>query len=360
MSDRELRTPISEQILAEACGWFIDCNEGEHDAAGRERFNEWLRRSPVHVQAYMEIAAAWEDSAGLRGAQASDPTTLVEQAVAETNVVPFDPQNTEQRETATPTRSSDVSSPSEPRAPRWASGKRVSWLLFAVAASALVAVGIAFLNQRATYITGIGEQRSIVLDDGSTVELDARSELRVHFSQTERTVDLIDGQALFQVKTDAGRPFVVVSSATRVQAVGTQFDVYRKAAGTTVTVVEGRVSITEATPLFLSAGEQLTVSPRAIPHPVRADIAVATAWMQRRLVFDETPVFEAVAEFNRYNSYQMIIEDASLAAYHISGRFEAGDPNRLIQLLRERFDVEVREDGAEILISRKQRKSGTG
>jgi transmembrane sensor len=346
MSTREPRTEISEQILAEACGWFIDCNEGEFDAAGRERFNEWLRRSPVHVRAYMEIAAAWEDSVGLKGAQTADPTALVDQALADTNVVPFDPRAT---------GSSEVSSAPDPRAPRGIGGGRLPWLFFAVAAAALVAVGIGFLNQRNTYITGIGEQRSIVLDDGSTVELNARSGLRVHFSHADRTVDVIDGQALFRVKKDATRPFVVVSSGTRVRAVGTQFDVYRKATGTTVTVVEGRVSVTDATetPVFLSAGEQVTVSPRAIPHAVRADIAVATAWTQRKLVFNETPLSEVVTEFNRYNSHQMIIEDASLAAYHIGGHFEAGDPNRLIQFLRERFDVNVSEHGDEIRISRK-------
>lgn len=346
MSTREPRTEISEQILAEACGWFIDCNEGEFDAAGRERFNEWLRRSPVHVRAYMEIAAAWEDSVGLKGAQTADPTALVDQALADTNVVPFDPRAT---------GSSEVSSAPDPRAPRGIGGGRLPWLFFAVAAAALVAVGIGFLNQRNTYITGIGEQRSIVLDDGSTVELNVRSGLRVHFSHADRTVDVIDGQALFRVKKDATRPFVVVSSGTRVRAVGTQFDVYRKATGTTVTVVEGRVSVTDATetPVFLSAGEQVTVSPRAIPHAVRADIAVATAWTQRKLVFNETPLSEVVTEFNRYNSHQMIIEDASLAAYHIGGHFEAGDPNRLIQFLRERFDVNVSEHGDEIRISRK-------
>ena len=346
MSARESRTQISEQILAEACGWFIDCNEGEFDAAGRERFNEWLRRSPVHVRAYMEIAAAWEDSVGLKGAQTSDPAALVDQALADTNVVPFDPRAN---------GSSDASSAPEPRAPRGIGGGRLPWLFFAVAACALVAVGIGFLNQRNTYITGIGEQRSIVLDDGSTVELNARSGLRIHFSHAERTVDVIDGQALFRIKKDASRPFVVVSSGTRVRAVGTQFDVYRKAIGTIVTVVEGRVSVTDATetPIFLSAGEQVTVSPRAVPHAVRADIAVATAWTQRKLVFDETPLSEAVTEFNRYNSHQMIIEDASLAAYHIGGHFEADDPNRLIQFLRERFDVNVSEHGDEIRISRK-------
>ena len=323
MSTSESRVQINEQILEEACSWFIDCNEGALDAAGRERFNQWLRRSPVHVRAYLEIGGAWEDSDKLNGGQPFDPAALVTRAT----------------------------------------GRKVAPLLYALAAVALLALGIGVVIQRDAYTTttGIGEQSSIVLEDGSAVKLNVRSRLRVRFSHAERRVELIYGQALFQVKQDAARPFIVVSSGTRVQAVGTEFDVYRKATGTVVTVVEGRVAVTAdravvggaVAPIVLCAGEQLIVAPQTTPHPARIDVAAATAWTQRKLVFDETPLSEAVAEFNRYNSRQMIIEDASLADYHIRGRFEAGDPDRLLQFLRDRFDADVHEQGDEVRISRK-------
>ena len=323
MSTSESRAQINELILEEACAWFIDCNEGALDPAGRERFNQWLRRSPVHVRAYLEIEAAWDDSDKLNGGRPFEPAALAARAM----------------------------------------GRKVAPLLCALAAAVLLAVGVGFMIQRDGYttITGIGEQSSLVLEDGSAVKLNVRSRLRVRFSHAERLVELVAGQSLFQVKKDAARPFVVVSGGTRMQAVGTQFDVYRKATGTVVTVVEGRVAVTadravaggaEAS-IVLSAGEQLIVTPRTTPHPARIDVAAATAWMQRKLVFDETPLSEAVAEFNRYNSRQMIIEDASLADYHIRGKFEAGDPDRLLQFLRDRFDADVHERGDEIRISRK-------
>jgi transmembrane sensor len=377
-------TQISGQILGEACDWFIDFNEGELDAAARERFNKWLRRSPEHVRAYVEIAVAWEDSSRLNDTQRLDPKALVAEALVESNVVPIEPRATEpsaaeaasemtaHREGAAIAWSGELSSAPQQYAHRRAGGKRLAWLLFAVAASVLLAVGIGFLTQRSAYTTGIGEQRSIALDDGSTVELNARSRLRVRFSHAERLVDLIDGQALFRVKKDAARPFIVLSNGTRVRAVGTQFDVYRKTTATTVTVVEGRVAVTgvpapipaggssetsggggSEAPIFLSAGEQVTLAPQITPHAVRVNMADAIAWTQKKLVFDETPLSEAVAEFNRYNSRQMIIEDALLAEYHIRGHFEADDPDRLIQLLRDRFDANVREHGNEIRISRK-------
>jgi transmembrane sensor len=377
-------TQISGQILGEACDWFIDFNEGELDAAARERFNQWLRRSPEHVRAYVEIAVAWEDSSRLNDTQRSDPTALVAEALTESNVVPIEPRATEptaaeavldvaaHRAGAAIARGGEPSAQPQQHARQRAGGERLPWLFFAVAASVLIAVGIGFLIQRNAYTTGIGEQRSVALDDGSTVELNARSRLSVRFSHAERLVDLIDGQALFRVKKDVARPFIVLSNGTRVRAVGTQFDVYRKTTGTTVTVLEGRVAVTKVptpmppggsnetsggggseAPIFLSAGEQLTVAAQSAPHAVRANLAAAIAWTQRKLVFDETPLSEAVAEFNRYNSRQMIIEDASLAEYHIRGNFEADDPDRLIRLLRDRFDADVREHGNEIRISRK-------
>ena len=98
-------------------------------------------------------------------------------------------------------------------------------------------------NRYPLYSTDIGERRSITLADGSTVDLNARSKLRIEFSSAERRVELLNGQALFQVAKDKHRPFIVHSGDATVRAVGTQFDVYRKDSGTTITVLEGRVAV---------------------------------------------------------------------------------------------------------------------
>jgi transmembrane sensor len=346
MSVGDSRMQVSELILEEACQWFIDFNEGELDLAGHEAFNSWLRRSPEHVRAYLEIATAWRESPKVKG-QGSESGAVV--ATAENNTVLL------------------ANSDSAPRTRRRAIVDR---LPLAIAASALLAVGIALLSQRNTHVTHVGEQTSFVLEDGSAVELDALSDLRVHFSQAQRSVELIEGQALFRVKKDSARPFIVVANNVSVRAIGTQFDVYRKATGTTVTVIEGRVAVTAAvfersggslaatghawtgSPIFLSAGEQVTVSPSITPQVAQADVGAATAWTQLKLVFDETPLSEVALEFNRYNNRKLIIKDASLAQYHIRGSFEATDPDRLIHFLRERFGTEVRVHGNETYISR--------
>src|SRR4029077_4111574 len=178
------------------------------------------------------------------------------------------------------------------------------------ASIAFVAIAVtvfALYNYRnSTYATGTGEQRTVDLTDGSKVELNARSRIRVRFSHSGREGDLLEGQALFKVAKDAGRPFVVKSDAARVTAVGTEFDVYRKSSGTTVTVIEGRVAVLSpqeafapgsegtadhegirglgtgpkprplALPVILvSAGEQVTVTPSKVTSPAHADVAAA-------------------------------------------------------------------------------------
>jgi transmembrane sensor len=391
MSKGPSSPPLGDSILEEATAWFIDLNEGELDAGGRERLNQWLRRSPEHVRAYLEIAAAWEDASRLNHRLPTDHTALVAAAVAgtESNVVPLPGRRGQ----------SDGSPLSRLRA---APGRRgltrglMRVRIVGIAASTILAVAGCFFYAtvvRDTYSTDTGEQRSIVLGDGSAVELNSRSRLRVRFSKAERVVELIDGQALFHAKHQVSRPFVVVSNGTRVRAVGTTFDVYRKTAGTVVTVIDGRVAVTapsslpdrqpsaqtaptdplatavppvsadqdkhgsaaEPAPILLSAGEQLTVTAQVASQPAPANVDAAIAWTQRRLVFDETPLRDAVVEFNRYNTRQIVIDDPELASYHIRGGFESSDPDRLIQFLRERFGAAVSDNGTEIRISRKQK-----
>jgi transmembrane sensor len=240
-----------------------------------------------------------------------------------------------------------------------------------------------------TYTTAIGEQRSIQLEDGSTVELNSRSKVAVRYSEHERGIELLEGQALFHVAKNATRPFVVRSGDTRVRAVGTQFDVYRKATGTVVTVLEGRVAIltdhpiagkdaigaagssqyATAPPSFpraeggqgaaveLSAGEQVVVTPKAARKTDHANIANATAWTEREIVFDSASLTEVAEEFNRYNQRQLVIEDPTLETFHISGVFSSTDPASLVRFLRERPGLHIVETASEIHIVKNNSQS---
>jgi len=343
MNTRVSQDRVRTEILEQASTWFVEFSEGDLDGEARERFIDWLRTSPEHVRAYLQIAAVWEDAVHLDGRE-QDRGEMIALARAEANVVAL---------AARGARAEEL----QPH--------RRSWFA-AIAASVVLAVlggGFALYNAYVvpSYATDIGEQRSVRLDDGSMVELNARSKIRVKFTDEVREVALLEGQAIFRVTRDPNRAFVVASGETRVRAVGTVFDVYRTQAATTVTVLEGQVVVEasvgvgpeESYPTFVVAGQQLRVNLAAPAEPQATDVSAATAWTRREIVFQRSSLTEVVQEFNRYNPRQMVVLDDSLAATRVSGVFSSTDPKALLAFLRQLPDVSVEETDREVRISRK-------
>ncbi|MBL8267664.1 FecR family protein [Steroidobacter sp.] len=367
MTDQQ-RARLSAVVLDEATTWFVELLEGAQDERTRGEFLEWLRSSPQNVRAYLQVAAHWEDDASqlqTGAGRLESVDELLAMARSENNVVPLAAMN-QSGNIATgsaPTNEDNVAEALpgvDGRRSVQANGRGKSWTRRALAAGVVLAViasGVTYHLQRDVYSTRVGEQRSIKLDDGSTVEINSRSRIKVRYSEHVRQVDLLEGQALFDVAKNKARPFVVHSGDVRIQAVGTQFDVYRKTGGTVVTVVEGSVSIQDAAPgkQVLAAGEQIVVSPSVAPaKPKTADIAAVTAWTQRRLVFTREPLSEVVQQFNRYNTRPLVITDPDIAATEISGTFSSGDPSSLLRFLREVGAYRIRETDDAIQISSQQ------
>ena len=354
---------MNTQIYEEAGEWVVLHRDGRLDACSKRRFDTWLRESPHHVRAYLEMSAVWENLAALDPDGNAGGEELIARAREDNVVHPLGEARTGPVHVA-----GLVAAATRSRS------------LLALAASLVVAVGIAgwLYLERNVYATGLGEQRTIALTDGSIVELNALSKISVRFSKQERTIDLIAGQALFRAAKDPERPFVVTSNLTRVRAVGTQFDVYQKRAGTLVTVVEGQVAVIgEAGPLngaapnatrekpvdssiverlgekravLVSAGEQLLVAHGSSTAPRPANIEAATAWTQQRLVFEYAPLTEVVQEFNRHNRRPLVIDDLTLGDFHVSGSFSSTDPTLLLRFLRDQPGVIVEETASEIRI----------
>jgi len=351
---RSRRTPYNEQIHDEAADWFLRFCEDEIALNERATFGEWLRASPQHVRAYLEVAAFWEAAGEMNRTGKVPVEELVRQALAENNVVNLD----------------QASLPKKTLTHR----PRVLGFRMATAAAALVICFIAssitwwHLSRYPTYTTQAGEQRRITLADGSTVILNSRSGVKVRFSDAERDIELLSGQALFYVAKNPRRPFIVQSGITKVRAVGTEFDVYRKASGTVVTVVEGHVAVSgsevgtgissrpseQSPPVLLSAGEQVTVDLKAVSAPQRANITLATAWSEGKLVFNQTPLSDVVQEFNRYNPRALIIDDPQLLRLHISGTFATTDSTDIVRFLSRRFHLVAHETDDAVRLTTQQ------
>jgi transmembrane sensor len=360
---RDRQPKLNAQISAEAAEWFVEMRTGELNAAGRQQFDAWVRSSPEHLRAYLEIAAVWnerEELVALR--EGTGP--LDELLEVPDNVVDL-PRSGLASTAAARTNSRGNPSAEAISAPECGRSGRRAWMAAGMIIAALIVGTVYFQVQTSrSYATEVGEQRLVRLKDGSTVELNSRSQVRVRFSAAERHVDLLEGQALFHVAKDRARPFIVRSDSLQVRAVGTQFDVNRKPSGTVVTVLEGRVAVTGSLPrqraesaapvvpdLSLGAGEQVTLARQMALQPVKTNVSAATAWTQHRLVLDSAPLQEVADEFNRYSTRTLIVEDHGSEALRLSGVF-ATDPDFFIRYLRERSDITISETDNEIRITR--------
>jgi transmembrane sensor len=363
----------NQQILEEAAEWLVALRKGADPSASREKFADWLRASPEHVRAYLELTAVWSEVARVGHRDSLAAKTLLERARADNNVARFSDWRERVAAEVEPADSKSVLK----------STKRHRMMAAAAAVLCIVfGAGLWHSQRLPTYSAGIGEQRSLTLADGSIVELNSRSRIRVRFSSEQRVVELLAGQGLFRVAHNAQRPFIVRSGAVQVRAVGTQFDVYQRPGGTVVTVVEGKVEVTDlasqqlreptsaaaetasstasasaSSRIRLAAGEQVTVGEGGTAVPRSANVAAATAWTQRQLVFEAVPLAAVVQEFNRYNLQQLIIEDRALDGLLISGVFSSTNTAALLHFLRAQADLQVQETNAEVRIATHARGS---
>jgi transmembrane sensor len=199
------------------------------------------------------------------------------------------------------------------------------------------------------------------MTDGSMITLNTYSQVRVEVSEAERRVNLDRGEAFFEVAHDVRRPFIVHAGDKLVTAVGTNFSVSRDSHDAVrVVVSEGKVRVDEVRSLHphsaqVSAGSvalagsgSIAVEERSMPQ-----VAELLSWRAGFIVFHETTLAEAVAEFNRYNTTQVELQDPALAQLRISGNFRATNIDSFTQLLEGGYLVSVERQDGRIVLSRR-------
>jgi transmembrane sensor len=209
------------------------------------------------------------------------------------------------------------------------------------------------------YATNVGGIERFVLQDGSRVDLNTGSAIKVRFTSGQREIVLTHGEALFAVVHRTNWPFSVRAGGATIHAVGTKFSVrLRDDAEADVLVIEGRIAVEgsrvaaapdvsrprAATPfaLIVSAGESIavnstTVLARAALSPTT--LKRRTAWTDGWIWFFKDPLPEAVAEFNRYHREHLVLVDPALASLEIGGRFRSTDLDSFIATLEHSFDI---------------------
>ena len=214
--------------------------------------------------------------------------------------------------------------------------RRFWWLGGASAslAAALVAATLLLPARGEAIRTGIGEVRSVALHDGSSLAVDARSDLVTRIGSTARTVALHDGKALFRVRHDAAAPFRVTVGDVTITDIGTVFQVDADRDNGTVDVLvsEGMVEVAAAgRTLRLAAGQRARfaidgTAPAKIEHVDAPGIERALGWTSGRLDLDGETLGEAVAELNRHNQLQITLASPALAREKLYGAFRIDDP----------------------------------
>ena len=247
------------------------------------------------------------------------------------------------------------------------------WLL--VAALAVLAGGFLAWGPRreppaaqTAVATWIRENEKRVLSDGTVVELRDGSRMEVAYTAAERRVRLNGGEAHFSVAKNPDRPFIVEAGGVAVRAVGTAFVVRLEATAVNVLVTEGSVCVEHEAAAVPAVGYESPVvaashravvsrdAGRSTPEvsPVTpAEIRDVLAWQAPRFQFDETPLLDAVAEFNRRNAQKLVIGEPALERVPIGGIFRVDNVDGFVSLLAMTLGVKAeRRETGEIVLGR--------
>jgi transmembrane sensor len=359
-----------------AASWLVKRESGVWTEKEEQELNTWLDVSLTHRIAYLRLQSSWVNVARMKALGANVPQGTVPsrglwnstgvlrgippdappgvrlQAVGDSEYVPG---------------ARDVSN--RHLNPIF-SGKR-KWIVGALAASfAVVAIGISIMNAGLwpghRYSTQTGAIDTVALKDGSHIILNSDSQIRVDLGEGERRISLTQGEAFFEVAKDASRPFIVRVGQRRVIAVGTQFSVRREGDDMRVVVTEGKVRIEQLSPVAGAAEHQgplhvVLVAAGNVAQTAKGDVMIRAesereaenllSWRQGYVNFDHVSLADAVAEFNRYNTRKVIIQDPTISTILISGNFRANNTDAFLDLLQSGFPVSVEKGSDQITLS---------
>ncbi len=342
----------SKQINEEACAWIAKLHGAQPSAEELEAFRQWKAQSPAHKAEITQLAKLW-----------GELNVLTELAVVEE-----------------PITSKSITSKPLPLRIFSFSANRSAYIGVAACVSLIgVMMFTWFMTQEMKpdqavlngglpeHATVVGEQRTIILEDGSSILLNTNSRVRVAYTAEARNVYLNQGQAHFDVASNSAKPFNVYAGQGMVRAIGTAFSVYLKEALLEVTVTEGSVELnavesekTVARPLLepvpnaatikklavVNAGQnakfdQVIKSIKSIETVDTPEILRKLAWREGLLKFAGAPLYEVIEEVSRYTSMSIVILDPEIRELRIGGFFKVGETDKMFEALESSFGIRV-------------------
>jgi transmembrane sensor len=314
---------IAPETKAEAAAWIVRLHADDRSTADEGAFRDWLCAAPEHARAFEAVTTLWDTADGLRGLTV---------------------QRSEARGVAFFCRRTVLAGAGA----------------FAAAVAAFAAWDVAYAG---VYETGVGEQKYVVLSDGTVVFLDTDTRIRERFSASLREVDLDRGRADFRVKPDLHRPFVVEAAGHRILAGRTTLDVRRDGNRISIVLLQGRAIVlaaAQAPRALLVRGERAILN---LNLPIRVDrpnLVPLTAWQIGQAIFESDTLADAAAEMNRYSTVRLVVEDPVVARLKLSGVYRVGDNEAFAHSVAQLLPVIVEHYPGGIALMRDESRMPAG
>jgi transmembrane sensor len=302
----------TEQLHEEAAQWFALLRSGTFSALEQKAFQQWLACSEAHRAAYRDIEVFWHELESLE--DAAKPQLKEARAFI---------KRTQLRR------------------------RNFSRSMLALAASIVLVTAVSpfwrIVLDNGTYRTAKGEQAHIQLSDGSSIDINTDSVLRVSYSWSAREVTLMRGEALFSVTHNPDKPFQVVASKGIIRDIGTRFNVYRQGDEVSVTVLEGEVNVaTQGLPKNLTQNQKVHYDAAGRLSPViPADINQVTAWQKQQLVFKNKALSKVLEQLGRYHDTTLRVPDSRLQALKVTGVFPTNNLKLALDTIVGALSVKV-------------------
>ncbi len=331
MTDIHFQTGDAESIRERAADWLLEQRMSESwSTNNQQQLDDWLAQSPAHLLAYWRLDAIWGKTYRLKALRA-------------------------------PQKTIGAARPSQPRR---ADKLRSTFIKCAAALVVMAIFGVAanlYISppRDNIYATAIGEHRVITLPDGSSVELNTDTVLRLKHGQT-RSAILEKGEAYFQIRHDDAHPFVVTVGHHTVTDLGTAFTIRKETSRLEVTLLEGEaridaphIQVGPRSALLRPGDVVIATEQQLIPgKKSAAELRDELGWRHGVLIFKGSTLAAAAAEFNRYNSRKIYIADEKTARLTIGGTFQAKNIDSFTQATRDLFGLKIKQAENETVITR--------
>lgn len=315
MTDNQ--TDEEKKAIDQALKWFVRLQSGHAGQGEHREFAGWLSHSPLNRKEYAKLDTIWAD---LDQISFEKSLPLAHQQIQGLNQAGF-PSKISRRQ-----------------------------LLTGGAIAASVAT-IGLVNDWPTallsdHYTGTGEVKKVILADGSKVTLDAGTSLTVDFSTEQRKTRLKEGRAFFEVAQSVQRPFVVKAGRGVIRVLDARFTVHQWADVITVSAIENTAEVTapNGDRVVLSQGQAVSYRPLGLSDAgldtvAPADMGGALEWQHNKLVFEDRPLQQVIADLNRYRPGQIFIANRELLDLRVSGSFDMSKPQDILATIAKILPV---------------------